>query len=481
MLPVDSILEQARKARDARFDGRFFIAVKTTGIYCRPVCPVKMPRAENVTFYASAAAASEAGFRPCLRCRPESSPGTPAWMGTTTTVSRALKLINEGALDDDNMTTLCDRLGVSPRHLNRLFTKHIGASPKTVAQTRRLHFAKRLIDETTLSLTDIAMAAGYGSVRRFNDHFQQTYQRAPGSIRKEPRGDRPIKNGDVLTMRLHYREPYDFPGLLAFFSLRSVPGVESVTDTFYERLLHEDGETGTVRVSNETGAGCLKVEVESVGVKKLLSIVSRVRRMFDTDAIPSEINRVLSADEKFAPLIKANPGQRLPGAWDGFETAVRAIVGQQVSVKGATTVMGTIARLYGIQVGDRFVFPPAEKLALLDPAALPMPGKRAEAIKALALGVVNSEIDFSIHQDAGQFREKLMTIKGIGPWTAQYVTMRALADPDVLLHGDLVIRKVAQQLFHLETEKTLIAQAEQWRPWRAYAGMHLWRAASATK
>ena len=225
MLPAGGILEQARKARDPRFDGRFFVAVRSTGIYCRPICPVKMPRAENVTFYETAAAASEAGYRPCLRCRPETSPGTPAWRGTSTTVSRALKLINEGALDEGNVSALSDRLGVTSRHLGRLFSKHLGASPNTVAQTRRLQFAKKLIDETSLSMTDVAMISGYGSVRRFNDHFRKTYSRTPGSLRRE----QVVEAGDVC-LRIAYRDPFNFDALLDFFRVRGIPGTEKVTD-----------------------------------------------------------------------------------------------------------------------------------------------------------------------------------------------------------------------------------------------------------
>ncbi len=244
MLPAGGILEQARKARDPRFDGRFFVAVRSTGIYCRPVCPVRLPRAENVSFYETAAAASEAGFRPCLRCRPETSPGTPAWRGTSTTVSRALTLINEGALDDGSVTGLSERLGVTPRHLTRLFSKHLGASPNTVAQTRRLQFAKKLIDETRLPMTDVAMISGYRSVRRFNDHFQNTYGRPPGSLRKLQTD----ATGDIC-LKLAYRQPFRFDTLLDFFRVRGIPGIECITNT-YQRSFMIDGQPGSVSVSD---------------------------------------------------------------------------------------------------------------------------------------------------------------------------------------------------------------------------------------
>lgn len=471
MLPAGGILEQARKARDPRFDGRFFVAVRSTGIYCRPICPVKMPRAENVTFFESAAAASEAGYRPCLRCRPETSPGTPAWRGTSTTVSRALKLINEGALDEGNVTALSDRLGVTSRHLNRLFGKHLGASPNTVAQTRRLQFAKKLIDETRLPMTDVAMISGYGSVRRFNDHFLKTYSRTPGSLRRE----RVVDAGDVC-LRIAYREPFNFAALLDFFRMRGIPGIERVTDC-YERTFVVDSQPGTVSVS-DSGDGYLLCRVTGGSPRSLMKIVGRIRSMFDVDAVPEEIGSVLASDRVLKPLVRKAAGLRLPGAFDAFEVSVRAIVGQQVSVKGATTVMGRIAELYGEQTGSGCVFPDAETLAQLDPGALPMPRKRAIAIREMASRIAGGVISFDM--DALDFHEALVSVPGIGPWTADYIAMRALADPDAFLHGDLVIRKVASKLFGINSEKELLERAERWRPWRGYAGMHLWRYAAET-
>lgn len=487
MLPAHNILEQARKARDPRFDGRFFVGVKTTGIYCRPVCPVKMPRAENVEFYESAAAASAAGFRPCLRCRPETSPGTPAWRGTSTTVSRGLKLIDDGALDhrgdhDGTVAKLAERLGVTTRHLSRLFAKHLGASPSAVAQTRRLHFAKQLIDGTGLPMTEIALSAGYGSLRRFNGHFLSAYGRSPMSLRKERNRQR---DGDVETeegvvLRLPFREPYDFDGLLAFLAMRATPGVERVAGGEYVRAIDVDGAPGHIRVSRDPGASQLRLEVKGVGAASLMAVCQRVRRMFDVDAIPDEINSTFSGDRRFYRLAKSNPGQRLPGAWDSFEVAVRAIVGQQVSVKGATTVMGKIAARYGATAACGFrSFPSAAALAELDEATLPMPRARAAAIKSLSRAVADGAVEFSSAQASEPFQRRLMELKGIGPWTAQYIAMRALGDPDAFLHGDLVLRRVAERRLSLKSEAELLARADKWRPWRAYAGMHLWRHAAA--
>ncbi len=474
-LPAAAILEQARRARDPRFDGRFFVAVTSTGIYCRPVCPVKMPKAANVRFFATAAAATEAGYRPCLRCRPETSPGTPAWCGSSTTVGRALKLIHEGALDNQTVSGLCERLGVTPRHLTRLFSQHLGASPKTVAQVRRLHFAKRLIDETTLPMTEIALTSGYGSVRRFNDHVSKTYGRAPSQLRRDRRITRPVDMESVdtesLEIKIPYRLPFAFPELLAFFRLRAIPGVEQVTDT-YSRSFVIAGASGRLEV-RQGEASQLVLAVSGGSTDNLMVLVNRVRAMFDVDAIPDEINDVLCADADLAKLVCTCPGLRLPGAFDPFEISVRAIVGQQVSVKGASTVMGRIAERYGTKTEFGLQFPSPSILANLDPAMLSMPTRRAEAIRLLATAVLENTIRFDMSDEV--FREKLLAIPGIGPWTADYILMRVLRNPDAFLHGDLVIRKSASAHFGLETEKTLLARADTWRPWRGYAAMHLWR------
>ena len=488
MLPAGGKLEQARKARDPRFDGRFFIGVRTTGIYCRPVCPVTMPREENVTFFDGAAAASEVGYRPCLRCRPESAPGMPAWRGSSTTVTRALRLINDGALDQGSVAVLCDRLGVTTRHLAGLFNNHLGASAKTVARTRRLQFAKKLIDETSLTMTEIALSSGYGSVRGFNDHFVQTYSRSPGSLRKT----RSASDGSV-ELKISFREPYDFQSLLDFYRIRAIPGVENVrvgnvrvgnvrvgnasednACESYERSFVLDGKSGHLSVSQSGNQLVCAVQGGSKG--SLMRIMRKVRLMFDVDAVPEEINSVLCEDRIMRGLVKQRPGLRLPGAFDEFEIAVRAIVGQQVSVKGATTVMGRIADQYGTETEFGRVFPTPEILADLDPASLPMPSKRARAIKLLAIAVADGELGFDMDEQA--FYEQVIAIPGIGPWTAQYICLRALSNPDSFLHGDLVIRKVAEKILGISSEKELINRAEAWRPWRGYAGMHLWRSSA---
>ncbi|MCB1691975.1 MAG: DNA-3-methyladenine glycosylase 2 family protein [Pseudomonadales bacterium] len=469
------IYEQAMLARDARFDGRFFIGVRTTGVYCRPVCKVKSPKLANVTFFPTAAAAAEAGFRPCLRCRPESSPGTPAWAGTSTTVQRGLRLIAEGALDDGSIEALSDRLGVTSRHLSRLFMQHLGASPKSVAQTRRLHFAKKLLNETSLSMTEIAMSAGYGSVRRFNDHIRSVYGRSPSMLRRKA-----TTTASTLCLRLPYRPPYDYEAILAFLAVRATPGVESVEGGRYRRSIEMEGERGTISVEKSPADYYLLCEITLPGARPLIGIVERIRRLFDLNADPMEIECSLSRDPELASIVRTSPGRRVPGAWDPFEVAVRAIVGQQVSVKGATTVMGKIVQRYGEATDSDVFFPTPESLSRLEVDQLPMPRARALAIQSMAKAVCTGEIDFDRDDSAGMVAS-LMRIKGIGPWTAQYVAMRAAGDPDAFLHGDLVLRQVAAAKLGIMTEKALVERSQCWRPWRAYAGMHLWSLADKLK
>ena len=467
------VYEQALKAKDPRFDGRFFIGVKTTGIYCRPVCPVKSPKIGNVSFYPTAAAAAEAGFRPCLRCRPESSPGTPAWAGTSTTVQRGLRLIGDGALDSSSVAALSDRLGVTPRHLSRLFMQHLGASPKAVAQTRRLHFAKKLLDETDLPMTEIALASGYGSVRRFNDHIRQVYGRSPSSLRRRSG----VPASSTLSLRLPYRPPYDYASILEFLRRRATPGVEQVRDGCYLRTIEAEGERGTLTIRHLPERHELLCEIDLPGSHRLIRLVDRVRRLFDLNADPLEIDRCLSRDAELADAVQRRPGLRVPGAWDPFEIAVRAIVGQQVSVAAATGVMGKLVQRFGAAADGQRCFPAPESLFDAKDADLPMPATRAAALRDLSRAVLEGLIDL----DAGDHREwmeQLVRIRGIGPWTAQYVAMRAANDPDAFLHGDLVLLRVARQRMGIGSAAELRRRSEAWRPWRAYAAMHLWSLAA---
>ena len=475
--------ERARLSRDARFDGRFFVGVKTTGIYCRPVCPVRAPKAVNTTFYPTAAAAAEAGFRPCLRCRPETAPGTPAWSGTSTTVSRALRLIAEGALDEGSVDALADRLGVGSRHLSRLFMKHLGASPVGVAQTRRLHNAKKLIDETNLPMVQLALSAGYQSTRRFNTHIKETYGCAPSALRKEASSKGQTEDG--YRFRLHFRPPYDWHGVLGFLSRHATPGIELVDDTGYSRTIDVNGTVGVFTVNLVPKEFCLQCTIRTSDSKNLIQIIERIKRLFDLSADSAEISSCLQRDSDLEPLVTANPGIRIPGGWDGYETAVRTIIGQQVSVAGANTTAGRMVRTYGSTLDangplDR-LFPSAEVLSRLQTTELGMPTARALTIKELSGAVCRGDVSFSDANDPDMLYRQLTGIKGIGPWTAGYVAMRALGDPDVFPRSDLVLLKMAERLFCRGgrlTERDLLQRAQNWRPWRAYAAMYLWQMAS---
>ena len=341
----NEVYERARLSRDARFDGKFFVGVRTTGIYCRPVCPAVAPKSKNVTFFPSAAAASEAGLRPCLRCRPECAPGTPAWGGTSTTVRRGLRLIANGALDEGSIEELADRLGVTSRHLRRLFTKHLGASPLTVAHTQRLHFAKRLIDQTRLPMNHVAIAAGYGSIRRFNDTFRKTYGRSPRELRKS--SEEVFDRNTALSVRLPYRKPFDWAGMLDFLAGRATPGVEQVSGGAYLRTVSVEGQPGVVEFRHDERDASIRVLLHGIATTAMFRVVQHVREMLDVDAPLSDIADVLGADKQLRLLLRSNPGIRVPGAWDSFELTVRAILGQQISVKAATTLAGRIVLRYG--------------------------------------------------------------------------------------------------------------------------------------
>jgi AraC family transcriptional regulator, regulatory protein of adaptative response / DNA-3-methyladenine glycosylase II len=432
---------RALRSRDRRFEGRFYVGVVTTGVYCRPGCPAPAARRENVRFYACAAAAEADGFRACFRCRPDAAPGTPAWFGTSATVSRALRLISEGALDGDDAEALASRLGVGTRHLRRLFAQHLGASPAAVAQTRRLHFARKLLEETELPIAQVAMAAGFGSVRRFNAAMRATFDRAPRDLR----GDHAAKSGE-LVLRLPYRKPFDWEGLLAFLGPRAIAGVEEVQGGVYRR--------GDVEVTNDDGFLRLRLLAPA---KNLFDVVERVRRLFDLRADPQIIGEHLSRDPLLAKRIKKHPGVRVPGAWDPFEMAVRAVLGQQISVERATILAGQLAAKFGLTPE-----------ALVDANINGMPAARAETLRGLARAALEGKLVLDGSRSLEDTVENLKTIPGVGDWTAHYIAMRAASEPDAFPAGDLGLRKAYPG-------DDLAARAESWRPWRAYAAMLLWR------
>jgi AraC family transcriptional regulator of adaptative response / DNA-3-methyladenine glycosylase II len=461
---------KARLARDPRFDGRFFIAVRTTRIFCRPICPARSPREENVEYYPSAAAAATAGFRPCLRCRPECAPGTPAWNGSSTTVARALREISEGTLDEAGVRKLAERLGVGDRHLRRLFVEHLGAPPIAVAQTHRLLSAKRLLNDTDLPVTAIALASGFGSVRRFNDAFRKTWNRSPRDLRRTRRSCKAAS----LRFRLRYRAPFDWNALLAFLESRAIPGVECVSEGVYRRSIVLSGVPGSIEVAHCDSEVILDVHHPDSG--SLLAIVSRARRLFDLDADPLAIAACLGSDPLLRPLVRARPGLRVPGAWDAFELGIRAILGQQVSVAGASTLVGRLVLRFGRpfegeRAGVTHLFPEAADLAEADVASIGLPRQRAQTVRAFAAAVARGEIVLDNRSAPEELRKQLQSIAGIGTWTAGYIALRAFNDPDALPSGDLVLLRATST----RTTPELDRRAERWRPWRAYAALHLWQ------
>jgi len=473
---------RAVQTRDARFDGRLFVGVRTTGIYCRPICPARTPKSVNCRYFASAAAAQTAGFRPCLRCRPELSPDAAAWRGTSNTVSRALALISESALDggEKGVGALAARLGVGERQLRRLFDQHLGVPPVAVAQTRRVLFAKQLIQETALSMTDIAAASGFGSVRRFNETFQRLYARSPRELRKRE----PVAPS-AITLRLAYRPPYDWDAMLGFLAARAISGVEAVDQNRYCRSLAIGNAVGSIVVA--PGVDCLVATIRLSQVRSLLTVVARLRRLFDLDADVEAIGAHLRRDAGLAPLIDRRPGLRAPGAWDGFELAVRAILGQQVTIAAARRLATRLTAAAGARAtadltgdaGLTHFFPTPAQVAAADLTDLGMPRARIHALQNLAR---QAAADPSLLEPSGSIDEavtRLRALPGFGPWTAQYWTLRALRDGDAFPSGDAaLLRCTAIRGGHRLSPEALLARAEAWRPWRAYAAQHLWTADS---
>lgn len=470
---------EALRSRDSRFDGRFYAGVTTTGIYCRPVCPARTPKRDNVRFFECAAAAEAAGFRPCKRCRPETAPGTPAWHGTSTTVTRALRLISQGALDREGVDELAERLGVGSRHLRRLFDRHVGASPLAVAKTRRIHFARKLLDETELPMRDVAFAAGFSSIKRFNTVMRETFRRSPTELREKSRARGTTLEGRV-ELRLPFREPYDWDGVLDYFRRRAIPRVEDVIDGTYRRTFAYEDCQGVLEVRRCEDRPCVILSVPASARRRLFNLAERVRRLFDLGADPHRIYGHLADDPELKHIVRRRPGLRVPGSWDPFELAVRAILGQQVSVTGATTLAGRLAERFGTPCppGRENVpnvqFPTPEQLLDAPIQELGMPEKRAEAIRELARRVHTGEIPLSWGECLDDTFERLTAIPGVGAWTAKYVSMRGLGHPDAFLEGDLGVRKALANGGGMPSARQALARSEAWRPWRAYAVLYLW-------
>jgi AraC family transcriptional regulator, regulatory protein of adaptative response / DNA-3-methyladenine glycosylase II len=466
---------RAVKSRDARFDGVFYTAVRTTGIYCRPSCPANTPRQQNVRFYTSAAAAQDAGFRACRRCRPDTTPGSPEWNVRADAVARAMRLIGDGVVEREGVDGLASRLGFSTRHVNRMVTDELGAGPLALARSRRAQSARVLIETTDMAMSDIAFAAGFASIRQFNDSIRHVYAMSPTDMR----GRRRVGSAGRLTIRLAVRRPFDPAGLLAFLGDRAIAGVEHVDDNVYARVVRLPHGLGAVRLTLHDDR--VDAELELDDLRDTAVAVERCRRLLDLDADPIAIGEVLGADPLLAPLVREVPGMRLPGQVDGFEVAVRAIVGQQVSVAGARTILGRFAATYGTPVsfdlaaehGLTHAFATAESMADADDTALSMPRSRAQALIGVARSVTSGGLDLGPGADREETRAKLLAHRGIGPWTADYVVMRAFGHPDVMLETDLIVKRMLDR-HGIDSDRTTT-----WQPWRSYAALHLWRLASS--
>jgi AraC family transcriptional regulator of adaptative response / DNA-3-methyladenine glycosylase II len=478
-MPLDAdACYRALRAHDPRFDGRFFVGVSSTRIYCRPVCTVRSPRRENCRFFASAAAAEVEGFRPCLRCRPELAPGNASIDAGARLAQGAVDLIENGVLDEGGIERLCARVGVTSRHLRRIFDAEFGVSPIEYAQTQRLLLAKRLLTDTALPVTEVALASGFSSVRRFNSLFKARYRMAPGRLR-EAREAEALPS--ALAFELWFRPPYDWESMLAFVGHRAIDGVEQVTRDAYARTIaiaHRGAmHVGRIEVRRSARKPALRVSVSPSLARAVPVVLSRVKRAFDLGCDPALVATALG------PLAAGHPGLRVPGTFDGFELAVRAIVGQQISVRAARTLLGRIARVFGEPVGTADgdalsrVFPPASRIAAVPPrelAALGVTHARARAVVGLAAAVASGAIRLEPESGVESTLEALAALPGIGAWTANYIAMRALRWPDAFLANDLVVLKALGETRPAHA----LRRSETWRPWRSYAVMHLWRNAS---
>ncbi|WP_420913202.1 AlkA N-terminal domain-containing protein [Aeromonas salmonicida] len=458
----------ARLARDARFDGRFFTGVISTGIYCRPVCPARPPHEHNVRYFRSAAAAEQHGLRPCLRCCPELAPAASGDLPPG--LARLLARIERGELADTSLAMLAQQAGITERTLRRQFEQHLGASPKQVEQTRRLLLAKRLLTETALPITDIAFAAGFASIRRFNDAWSQAYGLAPRALRQQQGSEAAAEGGAALTLQLPYRPPYDVAAMLAFYRLRAIPGLERVDGEAYERHHRVGDQSGWIRIEQGKGHS-IRLTVHDLPPAALPDLLYRVRRMWDLDADMQRIGERLCQDPLLARLQSRWPGVRLPAGWDEYEVMLRAIVGQQVSVKGAITIMGRLVARTEAQFGVAQLPTPAQ-LCALDLDGIGMPGSRIRTLQGLAAALASGALSLNTASD-----EQLLALPGIGPWTVAYWRLRCGQDPDAFPASDLVLQKALGGGDKLPV-KEVLAQSEAWQPWRGYAASWLWHAMS---
>ncbi|TBN56404.1 DNA-3-methyladenine glycosylase 2 family protein [Glaciihabitans arcticus] len=460
---------RAMSSRDARFDGQFITGVHSTGIYCRPSCPAMTPHARNVSFYRTAAAAHEAGLRACKRCLPDAVPGSPDWNTHDDLASRAMRLITDGVVEREGVPGLANRLGYTTRHLTRVLVAELGAGPLALARAHRAQNARVLLTSTDLSVADVAFASGFSSIRQFNDTIQSVYELTPSALRASKRSADPSSPGSI-TLRLPARAPFDGAGVMRYLQGHAITGVETMVDGSFERALRLP--RGVARVS-------LRVEGDSVictarldQIADVATLVSRVRRLFDLDADSLAIDAALGSDLQLAPHVALSPGIRIPGALDPEEAVFRTLVGQQISVVAARTVLGRIS----VQIGDEGLFPTAAQLAEHGHAVLRGPATRIRSIIGAAEALASRELSLDVGLPAPEFMSRLTALPGIGEWTAGYLAMRVLGSPDILLASDLVMLHSARDLGIPATAKGLAAHGERWAPWRSYAGLHLWRA-----
>ncbi len=480
---------RAVSSRDRRFDGVFFIAVRTTGIYCRPSCPARTPALRNVEFHPTAAAAQAAGFRACKRCLPDATPGSPEWDVAADVAGRAMRLISDGVVDREGVEGLAARVGYTPRHLSRLLTTELGAGPLALARARRAQTARVLIETTDLQFAEIAFASGFASIRQFNDTIREVYALSPSELRGRRGGAHPSTG--TVTMRLAVRTPYAGRDLLAFLAFRAIPGVETAGEGWYSRTLSLPHGTGTVRLDvddhDEPGQTAFVVATFALDdLRDTAAGVERVRRLLDADCDPVAVDEALAQDSLLRPLVLARPGLRVPGHVDGNEVAVRAVLGQQVTVCAARTIAGRLTAELGKPIarpdgGLTHLFPDVETLASVDPHDLPMPRTRGRALVALCRALADGDVVLDRGAGREDTRAALLAIPGIGPWTADYIAMRALGHPDVFLPADTGTRDALGRLTGRDADPASAADlSHAWSPWRSYAQQHLWRTLTST-
>lgn len=479
-LPGFERCRRAAQDKDARFDGWFYTGVTSTGIYCRPSCPARTPKASNMRFFATAAAAQAAGFRACKRCRPNASPGSPEWDLRADAVGRAMRLIADGVVDREGVAGLASQLGFSERHVHRMLAEVVGAGPLAIARAARAQNARLLLETTDLSSADVAFASGFSSVRQFNATMQEIFAATPGELRRKSRAS--VKEGGRgLELRLLAREPFEFSLLLDYLAHRAVAGVESADDATYSRSMRLPRGSGVVQL--RAGEGCVWARFELDDLRDLGAATERVRRLGDLDADPIAADAALSEDPLLRESVARRPGLRVPGSVDGDEIAIRAVLGQQVSVRGASTAAARLTEMCGDElkkpVGDvTRLFPSAAAVAALDGSSFAMPKSRARALIGLAGALADGGIRLDGSQDRLSVHERLVALPGIGNWTAQYIAMRALRDPDAFLPTDLGVRRGLEALGLDGSPRAAAQTAERWRPYRAYALQHLWALAS---